>query len=158
VRENIALGDCAREVSGSEVASAARQAEAEQIVRRLPEGYESLLGKWFSGGTELSTGEWQRLALARAFLRHAPVLVLDEPTSAMDPWAEAEWLRRFRELARGRTVLIITHRFSTAIFADTICVMDRGKIVESGTHADLLGRNGRYAQAFRTSSQEAKGA
>src|SRR5262249_32833049 len=95
--------------------AAARAAGADGPVGRLPHGYDTLLGKWFAGGTELSVGEWQRLALARAFLRQAPLLLLDEPTSAMDSWAEAEWHERFRQLAAGRTVLIITHRFTTAL-------------------------------------------
>ena len=93
-------------------------------------------------------GEWQQIALARAFIRKAPIVILDEPTSAMDPWAEAEWLRRFRDLARGRTALIITHRFSTACHADLIHVMDNGHTTESGTHTELVARGGRYAQSW----------
>lgn len=99
----------------------------------------------FAEGSELSTGEWQRLALARAFLRRAPLIVLDEPTSAMDPWAEADWLKRFHDLAKGRTALIITHRFTTAMFADRIHVMEAGRIAESGSHTELLALGGRYA-------------
>ena len=95
-------------------------------------------------------GEWQRLALARAFLRQAPIIVLDEPTSAMDPWAEADWLQRFRKLATGRTAVIITHRFTTAMRADIIHVMADGQIVETGRHDQLLASGGRYAQSWKT--------
>jgi ATP-binding cassette subfamily B protein len=116
---------------------------------------DTLLGRWFADdGVELSVGEWQRVALARAFLRKAPVLVLDEPTSAMDPWAEADWLSRFRDLAGGRTVLIITHRFTTAMFADAIHVMDAGRVVESGSHEELLAGRGRYAEAWARQRHE----
>ena len=106
-----------------------------------------MLGKWF-GGSELSGGEWQRLALARAFLRRAELIILDEPTSAMDSWAEADWLLRFRRLVAGRSALIITHRFTTALQADVIHVMDRGRIVESGSHEELLTAQGRYESSW----------
>jgi len=146
VRDNIAYGDLRSPCEALE--PAVRAAGAEDIIARLPQGLDSMLGRWFAEGAELSVGEWQRLALARAFLRRAPILILDEPTSAMDPWAEADWLARFRELAAGRTVLIITHRFSTARFADVIHVMKEGRIVESGTHEQLLQAGGRYAQGW----------
>ena len=145
VARNIALGDLAGEASREAIEEAARAAGADEAVARLPRGYDSLLGRMFAEGAELSTGEWQRLALARAFLRRAPLIVLDEPTSAMDPWAEAEWLKRFRDLAKGRTALIITHRFTTAMFADLIHVMEAGRITESGSHTELLALGGRYA-------------
>jgi ATP-binding cassette subfamily B protein len=106
------------------------------------------LGKWFANGTDLSTGEWQRIALARAFLRQAPIVLLDEPTSAMDSWAELEWMGRFRHLAEGRTVVIITHRFTTAMQADIIHVMVGGEIVEAGTHDRLLSLKGYYARSW----------
>ena len=105
-----------------------------------------MLGYWFEKGAELSVGEWQRVALARAFFRQAPIILLDEPTSAMDPWAEADWLRRFRDLAAGRTAILITHRFTTAMLADEIHVMEDGRIIESGSHRDLIARGGRYAE------------
>jgi ATP-binding cassette subfamily B protein len=133
------------------VRRAARDAGADAFIERFPGGYETLLGKWFEGGTEPSGGQWQRLALARALFREAPILVLDEPTSAMDPWTESAWLARLRDLARGRTVLVITHRFTTAMTADVIHVMDEGGILESGTHAELLALGGRYAQSWRES-------
>lgn len=146
--DNIALGDVAAAPSRAAIAHAARVAGADTPIADLPQGYDSLLGKWFTGGAELSVGEWQRLALARAFLRPAPLIVLDEPTSAMDPWAEADWLRNFREFAATRTALIITHRFTTAMHADYIHVMHHSGIVESGSHEELLALDGHYAAAW----------
>lgn len=128
--------------------SAVHAAGAEEIIAPLPQGFDSTLDRWFADGTELVLGEWQRIAPAHAFLRRTPILMLDEPTSAMDPWAEAAWLARFRKLAAGRTVLIITHHFSTAMFADVIHVMSEGPIVESGTHQQLLQTGGRYAEGW----------
>ena len=146
VRENVFYGDM--KSSASEIEAAIRAAGAEEIVARLPQQEQTLLGRWFAGGTELSVGEWQRIALARAFLRSAPIIILDEPTSALDPWAEADWLERFRRLAVGRTSIIITHRFTTAMHADVIHVIDRGRIVESGSHNMLLMQNGLYAESW----------
>jgi ATP-binding cassette subfamily B protein len=148
VAENIALGDIASAPDRAAIWTAAQAAGAEQIVRSLPSGYDQLLGRWFENGTELSAGEWQRIALARAFLRQAPILVLDEPTSAMDPWAESEWLRRFRQLAAGRTTVVITHRFSSARIADMIHVMSDGRVIERGSHDELISAGGRYAQGW----------
>jgi ATP-binding cassette subfamily B protein len=146
--ENVEFGDLRHEPDRQEVETAVAAAGAEGIVARLPDGYQSLLGRWFSGGTELSVGEWQRIALARAFLRRAPIMILDEPTSALDPWAEADWLQRFRSLAIGRTAIIITHRFTTAMHADVIHVLEEGRIVESGNHFQLLQKRGRYAESW----------
>ncbi len=146
--DNIAMGDLSAAPDRVSIAAAARDAGADEVIVRLPGGYDTQLGRWFTDGTELSVGEWQRIALARAFLRQAPVLILDEPTSAMDPWAEADWLQRFRRLAAGRTVLIVTHRFTTAMFADSIHVMADGEILESGNHEELLRLGGRYAQGW----------
>jgi ATP-binding cassette, subfamily B, bacterial len=148
VRENIQYGDVQSEPSEEEIQFAISAAGADEIIKRFPNGYHTLLGNWFAGGTELSVGEWQRVALARAFLRRAPVIVLDEPTSALDPWAEADWLIRFRDLAAGRTAIIITHRFTTAMHADEIHVMKDGRIAESGTHVQLLERGGLYAESW----------
>ena len=136
------------EATRPEVEAAARAAGASDLVARLPDGWQTVLGRWFAGGVDLSVGEWQRIALARAFARRTPLIVLDEPTSAMDSWAEAEWMARFRSLAAGRTTIVITHRFTTAMQADVIHVMDEGRIVESGTHEALLQRGGRYAQSW----------
>ena len=148
VFNNIAFGDIDRSPDAGRIETAARASGADTPINRLPEGYDAMLGKWF-GGAELSGGEWQRLALARAFLRQAELIILDEPTSAMDSWAEADWLARFRSLVAGRTALIITHRFTTAMQADIIHVMDRGHIVESGTHRQLLDAEGRYATSWK---------
>lgn len=147
VFNNIAFGDIDNRPGMDRIATAARAAGADAPISRLPQTYEAVLGKWF-GGAELSGGEWQRLALARAFLRKAEFIILDEPTSAMDSWAEADWLQRFRQLVAGRTALIITHRFTTALQADVIHVMDRGRIVESGSHEELLAAQGRYEASW----------
>lgn len=152
VAENIAMGDLAGAADRARIEEAARGAGADVPVARLPRGYDTLLGKWF-GGAELSVGEWQRLALARAFLRRAAIIVLDEPTSAMDSWAETDWLRRFRALAAGRTAVIITHRFTTAMQADIIHVMDEGRVVESGSHRELLAQGGLYARSWQAQMQ-----
>jgi ATP-binding cassette subfamily B protein len=143
--ENIALTGKA---SAEEIHEAAVAAGAVAPIMGLKQGYDTMLGKWFENGEELSVGEWQRIALARAFLRRSPILLLDEPTSAMDSWAEADWIERLRENTRGRTVLLITHRFTTAMWADNIHVMMDGKIVESGTHRELIEMNGLYAGSW----------
>ncbi|SPP66704.1 ABC transporter ATP-binding protein [Nitrospira lenta] len=152
-KDNIALGVNASEVALPVVAQAAKQAGVHEAIERLPKGYESLLGKLFDGGHELSIGEWQKVALARAILRNSQVLILDEPTSAMDAKAEAELFERFHELAQGRTAILISHRLSTVKMADRIFVIDRGQIVEQGTHDDLMGRQGLYASLFLTQAQ-----
>lgn len=152
--QNIALGALNGESEDNAVKRAAQAAGIDSLIASLPNGYDNLLGTWFQGGTELSLGEWQRIALARTFMRHAPILVLDEPTGAMDPWAEAEWLSRFRALAADRTVVVITHRFTTARYADIVHVMDAGRIVESGTQVELLGQNGRYAHYWQEELQD----
>jgi len=148
VRDNILYGDLTLEASDAELDAAINAAGAAEIVSRLANREQTLLGRWFPGGIELSVGEWQRIALARAFLRLAPIIILDEPTSALDPWAEADWLERFRQLALGRTSIIITHRFTTAMHADVIHVMDRGRIVESGNHQRLLALGGLYSESW----------
>lgn len=149
VRRNVELGDVGRDHGDPEVLASLDAAGAHRLLERLPDGIDSLLGSWFAGGTELSGGEWQRLSLARAVLRDARVLLLDEPTSAMDSWAETDWVNRFRDLAHGRTAVIISHRLTTAMKADVIHVMDAGRIVESGSHHELLAAGGRYADAWR---------
>ena len=151
--DNIRFGDMVNQPTQDQVETAARAGGAHEIIDKLPNGYETVLGKWF-GYTELSVGEWQRVALARAFVRKADLVILDEPTSAMDSWAENAWMGRFRDLVAGRTSLIITHRFTTAMQADVIHVMVGGRIVESGSHAELVALGGRYAQSWHAQMRE----
>ncbi|MCJ7441721.1 MAG: ATP-binding cassette domain-containing protein, partial [Thermoanaerobaculaceae bacterium] len=153
--ENIALGDLTVDGGAEGIGAAARAAGADEAASRLPHGYHTLLGKWFEGGADLSVGEWQRVALARAFYRQAPMILLDEPTSAMDSWAENDWMSRFRALAEGRTALVITHRFTTAMRADVIHVMHAGRILESGTHRELVALGGRYAASWEAQMRHA---
>lgn len=150
---NISYGDLPREMTQQAVQAAALAGGADQFIRELPQGYQTQMGKWF-GGAELSSGQWQRLALSRAFYREADLILLDEPTAMMDSWAESDWLKRFRTLAQGKTALVISHRFTTAMQADQIFVMRAGKIVESGTHPELLEMNGLYAVSWREQMQE----
>lgn len=148
--ENIGLGDAARLADRAGIEEAARRGGAAAVVQGLPQGYDTVLGGWFEHGTELSAGQWQKLAVARAFMReHAEVLVLDEPTSAIDAEAEQQLFLRFRELASDRTALIVSHRFSTTRMADRIAVLEGGRLEELGPHRELLLRGGRYAHLFR---------
>ncbi len=152
-KENIALGVRSPDVDHAAVAQAAQQAGVHEVIERLPQGYETLLGKLFDGGHELSIGEWQKVALARALLRDSQILILDEPTSAMDAKAEAELFERFHELARGRIAILISHRLSTVKMVDRIFVVDQGQIVEQGTHDSLMRQQGLYACLFLTQAQ-----
>ena len=152
-RENIWLGDVDLPPRDERILAAARQAGADPAIARLPNGYETTLGKRFEDGEELSIGEWQKVALARAFVRDAQIIILDEPTSAMDAGAEHELFRRFRQLARGRSAVLISHRFSTVRMADRICVLHDGRIIEKGTHDELVARNGTYERLFETQAQ-----
>jgi ATP-binding cassette subfamily B protein len=153
VAENIAFGDLEGLHDPERIAAAVQAAGALEPIQNLPLGMESVLGKWF-GGEELSGGEWQRIALARAFFRQASLVVLDEPTSAMDSWAEQDWLGRFRGLVAGKTALMITHRFTSAMHADLIHVMDHGRVRESGTHAELVAAGGTYARSWGEQMRE----
>jgi ATP-binding cassette subfamily B protein len=152
--QNIAVGDLHSAPDRARVEAAALAAGASEVVDRLPQGFETQLGKWFVNGTELSRGEWQRIALARAFLRYGEIIILDEPTSALDVWSEADWFDRFRLLAGGRTSIIITHRLQIAKRADLIYVIADGGVVESGTHEGLLSASGLYAQSWKSQVEE----
>ncbi len=151
-RENIGLGVTTPHDLATVIA-AAQQSGADEVISRLPQGYDSMLGKWFEGGKELSIGEWQKVALARAFLRDSQILILDEPTSAMDAKAEADLFERFHELTRGKMAILISHRLSTVKMADRIYVIDQGRIVECGTHEELVLHKGTYADLFETQAQ-----
>ena len=149
VGENIGVGDVPRLHDEPGWKDAATRGQAHEIVEALPEGYKTQLGRFFMGGRELSGGQWQKVALARAFMRQdADLLVLDEPTSAVDPKAEAQIFEQFRTSAGRQMAILISHRFSTVRMADRILVLDGGKVVESGSHDELLAAGGIYAQLF----------
>ena len=147
-RENIWLGNTSLASTDEKVMQAAREAGADELIDKLPHGYDTHLGKWFEDGQELSIGEWQKIALARAFIRDAQIVVLDEPTSALDASAESEVFQKFRALSSGRTTILISHRFSTVRMVDRIFVLAGGKIAESGSHDELMQRGGQYARMF----------
>ena len=147
-RQNIAIGRLDAEHDDWRIRKAAGRSLAHDVIARLPSGYEQLLGRRFDGGVDLSGGEWQKVALARAYLRDAQLLILDEPTAALDARAEFEVFERFAELTAGKMALLISHRFSTVRMADRIVVLANGRIEEDGHHDSLLARQGRYARMF----------
>jgi ATP-binding cassette, subfamily B, bacterial len=152
--DNIWLGNIDKPANQTSIAHAAQRSGAASIIEKLPQGYQTILGKLFENGEELSIGQWQKIALARAFLRESQIIVLDEPTSAMDPKAEAEVFEQFRNLIQDQAAILISHRLSTVKMADRIYVLQEGRIVEQGTHTHLIQQGGLYAHLFETQAQQ----
>ncbi|HVI03805.1 MAG TPA: ABC transporter ATP-binding protein, partial [Enhygromyxa sp.] len=149
-RENVGFGSAAHLDDHARVDAAIEHGGASELVAALPHGVRTQLGRWFQGGVDLSGGQWQRIALARAFMRReSDILVLDEPTAALDIDAEGEVFERVRKLAERRTLILISHRFANVRMADRIVVLERSGVIEDGTHAQLLARDGVYAAMFR---------
>jgi ATP-binding cassette subfamily B protein len=152
-RDNVWFGNPHPDCDDARIRQAARDSGADEVISRLRNGYDTVLGKWFENGEELSMGEWQKVALARAFVREAQIVVLDEPTSFLDVEAEHEVFNRFRQLAAGKSTILISHRLSTVRMADRIYVLEDGRIAESGRHDELLRHGGAYARLFETQAQ-----
>ena len=148
--QNIWFGDVSKEVNGELVIKSARKAQAHEFVGALPQGYGTVLGRWLEEGAELSGGQWRKIALARTLYRDAPFLVLDEPTTGLDPQSEANFIDSLRELAEGRSMVMVSHKIASAIQADRIYVMRDGRVIEQGSHDELLGLDGYYAGLYRT--------
>jgi ATP-binding cassette subfamily B protein len=151
--ENIAVGRIEAAQDRKRIEEAARRSLADDVIQRLPAQYDQPLGKRFRKGTDLSGGEWQKIAIARAYMRDAQLLILDEPTAALDARAEFEVFQHFRELIAGRTAVLISHRFSSVRMADRILVLAEGKLEAAGTHAELLAAGGRYAELFELQAE-----
>jgi ATP-binding cassette, subfamily B, bacterial len=148
VSQNIAVGNIIEKDNRELITEAAKQSLADILVQKLPNKYDQALGKRFNQGVELSGGEWQKIALARAYMKNAQLLILDEPTAALDARAEYEVFQRFSELTKGKTAVLISHRFSTVRMADRILVLNKGELLEMGSHEELLKKEGHYAELF----------
>ncbi|WP_333865038.1 ATP-binding cassette domain-containing protein, partial [Chitinophaga sp.] len=146
--QNIAVGNIAEIDNAARIELAAEKSMADLLYGRLPNGFDQMLGRRFSNGVELSGGEWQKIALARAYMKNAQLLILDEPTAALDARAEYEVFQRFADLTRGKTAVLISHRFSTVRMADRILVLEGGELLEIGTHEELIAKKGRYEELF----------
>jgi ATP-binding cassette subfamily B protein len=146
--ENIGVGRIEAGVDRERIRAAAEQSLAADVIDKLPLGYDQPLGKLFANGRDLSGGEWQKVAIARAYMRDAELIILDEPTAALDAKAEAEVFQRFKGLAKGKTAVLISHRFSTVRMADRILVLSGGRVIESGSHEELVALGGVYADLF----------
>lgn len=151
--ENIWIGDTSAPPNFDDIVTAAQKSGAAEVIERLPQQYETQLGLLFDGGQELSYGQWQKIALARAFLRNAQMIILDEPTSALDVITEHEIFERFHKIIAGRSAILISHRLSTVRMADRIMVLDQGEIVENGSHDELIALGGRYAELYAMQSK-----
>ncbi|KAA9327431.1 ABC transporter ATP-binding protein [Adhaeribacter soli] len=145
---NIAIGRIEEKENQPRIETSAQLSLADSVIKKLPEGYNQIIGRRFSKGLDLSGGEWQKIALGRAYMRDAQLLILDEPTAALDARAEHEVFQRFAELTKGKTAVLISHRFSTVRMADRILVIENGQFVEMGSHTELLQKGGRYAELF----------
>src|SRR5690606_4522210 len=153
VRENIAIGDIEQLDNKKKIENAAELSLANEVIDELSKGYDQQLGKRFYKGQELSGGQWQKVALARAYMKDAEVMILDEPTSALDAKAESDAFQRFIGLTKGKTSIIISHRFSTVRQADRILVLEEGKVLELGTHEELMENQGLYSQLFKLQAE-----
>ncbi|MFC7441735.1 ATP-binding cassette domain-containing protein [Laceyella putida] len=153
VRENIGFGRISELSATKHITAAATKAGIHPTIEQLPKQYASELGKFFNEGNELSGGQWQKLAIARAFFRNSDLIILDEPTSALDPRAEIEIIDHFFSMAQDKAIILITHRLGPVSQADEILVMEDGKVVEQGSHAELISLGGNYAKMYETQSR-----
>jgi ATP-binding cassette subfamily B protein len=153
-KENIWYGNVDVDITSPRIEEAAKLSGADEVIKKLPHGYETILGKRFTEGQDVSVGQWQKVAIARAFMRDAELLILDEPTSALDPEAEAHIIAKFSELTKGKTAIIISHRLSTVKNVDRVLVLDDGALAENGTHDELIELDGIYAKLFELQAKQ----